>query len=573
MLFLGAQPTPAAAVPERALSAEPVSVLVFHGPVAEQQDPVARAVQTVKDLGQSHDIDVTEATDPAVFTATGLGRYRSVVFLSASGAALSRDQETALQNYLKAGGGFLGIADAAPAQLDSAWFTGLIGTRPAGSIPVAEPVSKVTASGENPPSETKEKLTDGDPNTKWLVRTPTGSVTYELSKVTAVTGYTLTSANDSSGRDPKDWTLQGSADGQTWTDLDRRTGQTFPDRFQTRRFDVASVAAFTFYRLNIPANSGEPLTQLADLRLFTGATTTPQPPAVSQAVVDVLDRDHPATASLPMTVTRSDRWYNWDPNPVGVVHTVAQVEERFYTPGPGANGPFHPVSWCRDYDGGRSFYTGMGHTEDSYGEDAFRNHLTGALQWTAGVVRGDCQATIAANYKVERLTAANQAGQLDQIGEPHGLTIAPDGTVFYVGKAACPSGPVVDWADPNVGLGCGTIHSYDPASKQVKLLTTLPVMGNRGSGSELVKNEEGLLGIVPDPAFARTGWLYVYWMPHDSIDRTAHRLPPHLRPGDPDDRSGLPQGSAAVRCADPQLLPRRRRHGLRRQGQPLHRLG
>ncbi len=78
---------------------------------------------------------VTEATDPAVFTAASLARYRAVVFLSATGAALSRDQETALQNYVKAGGGFLGIADAAKAQADSAWFTGLIGTRPAGGFP------------------------------------------------------------------------------------------------------------------------------------------------------------------------------------------------------------------------------------------------------------------------------------------------------------------------------------------------------------------------------------------------------------------------------------------------------
>ncbi|WP_233624935.1 ThuA domain-containing protein [Actinoplanes sp. ATCC 53533] len=496
-----------------------MEVLVFHGPVAEQQDPVARAAQAIKELGQADGITVTATSDPATFTPAKLARYRAVVFLSATGAALSREQEAALQSYVKAGNGFVGIGDAASAQLDSAWFTGLIGTRPAGSIPVAEPVSKVTASGENPPSETKEKLTDGDANTKWLVRTPAAWVAYELGKPTAVTGYALTSANDFVGRDPKDWTLQGSADGASWSDVDKRAGQTFPERLQTRKFEVTGASEYKFYRLNITANSGEPLTQLADLRLFSGATTAPQPPAVNEAVVDILDRQHPATKALPTTVKRADRWYNWDPNPVGTVHTVAQVEERFYNPGQGANGPFHPVSWCRDYEGGRSFYTGMGHTEGSYGESAFRGHLAGALRWTTGVERGDCQATIAANYKTERLTAANKTGELDQIGEPHGLTIAPDGTVFYVGKAACPTGPVVDWANPNVGLGCGTIHSYDPASKQVKLLTTLPVMGNRGSGSELVKNEEGLLGIVPDPAFATNGWLYVYWMPHDSIDR------------------------------------------------------
>ncbi|HEU4424365.1 MAG TPA: ThuA domain-containing protein, partial [Pilimelia sp.] len=432
------------------------------------------------------------------------------------------DQEAALQNYIKAGGGFVGIADAAQAQPGSAWFTGLIGTRPAGSLPAPVPVATVTASGENPPDETKDKLVDGDPSTKWLAFAPTGWVAYELASPATVTSYALTSANDAPGRDPKDWVLQGSADGQTWSDVDRRTGQTFPERFQTRRFTVATPGEFKHYRLNITANAGDPIVQLADLLLFTGSTTAPRPPAVNRAVVDILDRQHPATKSLPLTVARSDRWYNWDPNPIGTVHTVAQVEERFYDAGPGANGPFHPVSWCRDYDGGRSFYTGMGHTEDSYGEDAFTKHLTGALAWTTGVKRGDCQATISANYTVERLTGANKPGELDQIGEPHGLAIAPDGTVFYVGKAACPSGPVVDWSNPDVGLGCGTIHSYDPSTRQVKLLTTLRVMGNRGSGGELVKNEEGLLGIAPDPNFAQNGWLYVYWMPHESIDREKH---------------------------------------------------
>ena len=91
-----------------------------------------------------------------------------------------------------------------------------------------------------------------------------------------------------------------------------------------------------------------------------------------------------------------------------------------------------------------------------------------------------------------------------------------------------------DWTDPNVGLGCGTIHQWDPRTKQVKLLTTLPVMGNRGSGDELVKNEEGLLGITLDPDFAENGWIYAYWMPHASIDRDTRigkrtRLPVHLR--------------------------------------------
>ena len=505
-----AEPAPVPAV----TAAAPVSVLVFHGAAADQQDPVERAVEAIREIGAANGIAVQASSDPAAFTADNLAKYRGVVFLSAKGATLSPDQEAVLQGYLKAGGGFLGVADAAKAQEQSTWFTGLIGTRPVGSEPVVE---AVTASGENAPNETKEKLTDGNPATKWLARTPTGWVSYRLRAAASAKRYTLTSANDTQGRDPKDWTVQGSADGTNWTDLDRQTGQAFPDRLQTRSFTIADPRPFLHYRLTITANSGEPLIQLADFRLVSG--DPPPTPEVRQSVVDVLDRQHPATKDLPLTVPHSDRWYNWDPSPVGTVHTVAQVEEWRYDAGQGANGPFHPVSWCRDYEGGRSFYTGMGHTEASYGEDAFRGHLAGALKWTTGLVRGDCQATIASNYKIERLTAANQTGQLDQIGEPHGLTVAPDGTVFYVGKAACPSGPVVDWADPKVGLGCGTIHQFKPDTKQVTLLATLPVMGNRGSGTELVKNEEGLLGIVPDPAFTDNGWLYVYWMPQDTVDR------------------------------------------------------
>ncbi|HEV2783071.1 MAG TPA: ThuA domain-containing protein [Actinophytocola sp.] len=522
---MGSLSTPATAQPVAAAPAAAASVLVFHGPVADQRDPVARAAATITELAAASGLSTTVSSDPAVFTAANLDTVRGVVFLSAQGVTLTRDQEGALQSYMKGGGGFLGISDAAKAQIDSTWFTGLIGSRPAGAVLVPEPVAAVTASGENPPNETKEKLVDGNESTKWLTFATTGWAALRLTTPAAVNGYALTSANDAPTRDPKDWTLQGSPDGTTWVDLDRRTGQVFDDRFQTKRYDFTNTTVYPHYRLNITANSGSTIIQLAELKLFTGATTPPPEPPIARSVVNLVDRQHPANKGLPLNLTRTDRWINWEPNPVGTVHTVAQVEERHYNPGQGANGPFHPVSWCRDYDGGRSFYTGMGGVEGSYRDGNFRSHLAGALKWTTGLVRADCQATIAANYKVERLTAANQPGQLDQIGEPHGLAIAPDGAVFYVGKAACAGNTVPqpnDWTNPNIGLGCGTIHRWDPHTKQVKLLTTLPVMGNRGSGGELVKNEEGLLGIVHDPQFLLNGWIYVYWMPHETVDRVRH---------------------------------------------------
>ncbi|WDZ82622.1 ThuA domain-containing protein [Micromonospora cathayae] len=513
-------PAHAAAPAKPAPAAAAVKVLVFHGPVDRQDDPVARAAATIRELGSANGFSVDTSADPQVFTGGNLARYRGVVFLSADGVTLDDAQEAAFQAYVKGGGGFVGVHDAARAQPGSSWFTGLIGTRPAASLPNSEKAVAATASAENPPNETAAKAVDRSTSTKWLTFTSTGWLAARLEKPVAVKQYALTSANDFPGRDPKNWTLQGSTDGASWTDLDTRTGETFPQRFQTRQFTVDNTTAYQHYRLNITANAGEKDLQLAELWLI-GPDAGPAPDAtVQRATVDLTDRQHPANDGLPLTVTRSDQWINWDPSPVGRVHTLAQVEEGTYDAGLSGNGAFHPVSWCQDYDGGRSFYTGMGRTEASWTDDRqFQSHLVGGIRWAAGLVRGDCQATVAANYRIERLTTTNQAGQLDQIGEPHGLTIAADGTVFYIGKAACPSGPVVSWDDPKVGLGCGTIHQWKPDTRQVKLLTTLPVMGNRGSGNELVKNEEGLVGITLDPTFAENGWLYVYWMPHESIDR------------------------------------------------------
>ncbi|MFU8854942.1 ThuA domain-containing protein [Micromonospora sp. SL1-18] len=509
---------PAAAAPAEAAAA--VKVLVFHGAVDKQDDPVAQATATIRKMGAQQGFTVDDSADPGVFTLGNLARYRAVVFLSANGVTLNDTQEAAFQAYVKGGGGFVGVHDAARAQPTSSWFTGLIGTRPADSIPPGEKVVEIRVNGENPPNETKAQLIDGNNNTKWLARGNTGWAEVRLEKPAAITRYALTSANDFDDRDPKNWTLQGSQDGQNWVDLDKRSNETFPQRFQTREFKFENSTVYPWYKLDITANNGNKDIQLAELRLL-GPSAGPAPEStVQQAVVDVTDRQHPANKGLPLNWTRSDQWINWNPSPIGKVHTIAQVEERTYNPGLAGNGAFHPVSWCQDYDGGRSFYTGMGRTEASWtGDQQFQGHLAAAIKWSAGLIRGDCQATIASNYRIDRLTVTNQPGQLDQIGEPHGLTIAPDGTVFYIGKAACPSGPIVSWDDPKVGLGCGTIHQWDPKTKQVKLLTTLDVVGNRGSGSELVKNEEGLVGITLDPKFAQNGWVYVYWMPHESIDR------------------------------------------------------
>ena len=89
--------------------------------------------------------------------------------------------------------------------------------------------------------------------------------------------YALTSANDAPSRDPRDWTLQGSQDGETWTTLDTQTDQEFPERFHTNEYRLENDTAYLWYRLDITRNWGAGIIQLAELQLSDGDTTPPPP--------------------------------------------------------------------------------------------------------------------------------------------------------------------------------------------------------------------------------------------------------------------------------------------------------
>jgi uncharacterized protein len=104
-----------------------------------------------------------------------------------------------------------------------------------------------------------------------------------------------------------------------------------------------------------------------------------QHPPVQDAAMVVEDRDHPATRHLGATWARRDEWYAFRANPRPRVHVLLTVDEASYTGG--TMGADHPLAWCHDRVGGRSFYTALGHTEESYTEPAYLQHLSGALSW------------------------------------------------------------------------------------------------------------------------------------------------------------------------------------------------
>jgi type 1 glutamine amidotransferase len=104
--------------------------------------------------------------------------------------------------------------------------------------------------------------------------------------------------------------------------------------------------------------------------------------------VRVEDRTSAATKGLPAAWTRTDEWYEFDRNPRPAVHVLATVDETTYSGG--TMGADHPIAWCHRYDGGRSVYTAMGHTRESFSERRYLAHLLGAIEMAAGRARFNC---------------------------------------------------------------------------------------------------------------------------------------------------------------------------------------
>ncbi len=123
----------------------------------------------------------------------------------------------------------------------------------------------------NPEGEDETKAFDNNTATKWLPYASAGKLSYDFNGTDAyiVNRYSVSSANDVPGRDPKSWTFEGSNDGIVWTVLDTRVNMTFPNRYQTEVFDFTNSTSYQMYRLNITANHGEGALQLSELQMFT----------------------------------------------------------------------------------------------------------------------------------------------------------------------------------------------------------------------------------------------------------------------------------------------------------------
>ncbi|HEK20640.1 MULTISPECIES: ThuA domain-containing protein [unclassified Mucilaginibacter] len=213
-------------------------VLVFSKTAGFHHESIAVGIPAVIKIGKDNNFDVDTTTNAALFTLQNLKRYKAVIFLSTTGDVLNDEQQAAFEQYIKQGGGFVGVHSATDTEYDWPWYGNLVG-----------------AYFKSHPSKQQE----------------------------------------------------------------------------------------------------------ADLH--------------------VVDRKFIATKRLPVVWRRLDEWYNYKWIAKGL-HILITIDEKSYTGG--ENGSNHPMSWYHNYDGGRAFYTALGHTDASYSEPLFLKHLLGGIKYAMG---------------------------------------------------------------------------------------------------------------------------------------------------------------------------------------------
>ncbi|GAB7039002.1 hypothetical protein JCM9533A_28520 [Catenuloplanes niger JCM 9533] len=302
---------------------DPYDVLVFSRTAGFRHDSIPAGVQAIRDLGEGGGFTVTATEDPGVFTAAELDRYEAVVFLSTTGDVLDAGQQTAFEQYVRGGHGYVGVHAAADTEYDWPFYGELVG------------------------------------------------------------------------------------------------------------------AYFASH------------------------------PAVQPAVVRTEDRAHPATAHLPQAWTRTDEWYDYRTNPRATAHVLSTLDESTYTGG--TMGADHPIAWCKTLDGGRSFYTGGGHTPESFADPAFRQHLLGGIRYAAGAARADCRPETGYTALYDGAVAGwSQAGPGSFTNTDGTLTSTGGmGLLWYSARRFTHYSLKLDWrmsGDDNSGVFIGFPPSDDPWS-------------------------------------------------------------------------------------------------------------
>src|SRR6476620_5989687 len=196
------------------------------------------------------------------------------------------------------------------------------------------------------------------------------------------------------------------------------------------------------------------------------------------ATLNVVDSNHLATKGLPKQWRRVDEWYNFKKlNPD--VHVLLTIDESTYQGG--TNGANHPMAWYHDYDGGRAFYTALGHTEESYTEPLFLKHLLGGIEYAIGDNKALDYSKAKTLLPPEENRFVKTVLNQGNFYEPTEMTILPNFDILIAQRR-------------------GELMLYSDKTHQVKQAGFLNVY-SQTLHTPGVNAEEGVLGLTADPDY------------------------------------------------------------------------
>ena len=203
-------------------------------------------------------------------------------------------------------------------------------------------------------------------------------------------------------------------------------------------------------------------------------------PRQQKAFIDVKDKNHIASSFLPDRWERFDEWYSYK-SIMPDIKVLATLDETTYEGG--INGDYHPIVWYHEFDGGRSFYTGLGHTKESYSEPLFLQQILGGIKYAIGPNTLDYSKAYA--VKAPEDNRFTKTVLTNDLNEPMELAVAPDGRVFFTERA-------------------GKFYVYEPSMGKTRLLYNFPAKA-------VDKYLNGLIGITLDPDFTRNNYIYFFY--------------------------------------------------------------
>ncbi|WP_121356304.1 ThuA domain-containing protein [Flavisolibacter nicotianae] len=220
-------------------------------------------------------------------------------------------------------------------------------------------------------------------------------------------------------------------------------------------------------------------------------------PNVQPGTLQVVNKNHVSTKDLPEQWKHTDEFYSFKKMD-STVNVLIKVDEGSFKGGY-MNGN-HPMAWYHDFDGGRSWYTNLGHTKETFREDLFLKHLLGGIQYAIG----DNKKLDYDKAKTARVPEENRFAKTmlvtGQLFEPTEMTVLPNLDILIAQRR-------------------GEIMLYKKGDSILKPAGFLNVYWKTNTPG--VNAEEGVLGLKADPNFAKNHYVYVFYSP---IDTSVNRL-------------------------------------------------